>query len=272
MTSTSVAGKLQRARNGNVELTVESRGLGPALVVGHGLSGNRRVSLEQFMPVLDMYRLIAFDQRGHGDSSPLTDPESYDPQAMADDIGAVLDELGIRRAVVAGESMGAVGATLFAAQHPERVEKLLLTGPAFGDRLNPRGPWLREVGEYILANGMDDYLAAFEARLRDELGVEERTIASLLAVYRSHDPTSVATAFMATADWVPFPDMSVLKGLDMPVSIVAWDGDDLHPLPLAQAIAGQVPHAKLEQIPSLLTMLTDPTVAGRVHRRFLMEH
>lgn len=272
MTTAVTAGSLLHARNGSVELTIESRGLGPTLVVGHGLSGNRRVSLEQFMPVLDMYRLVAFDQRGHGDSSPLSDPDAYDPQAMADDIGAVLDGLGVSRAVVAGESMGAVGALQFAIQNPQRVEKLLLTGPAFGDRLNPRRPWLREVGEFILANGMDEYLAAFETRLRDDVGIDDRTIAKLVAVYRSHDPTSVATAFLATSDWVPFPDLSVLRGLDIPVSIVAWDGDDLHPLFLAKAMAGQLPNAKLEQIPSLMTMLTDPTVAGRVHRRFLMEH
>lgn len=272
MTALSSAGTLQRAHNGSVELAVESRGLGPALVVGHGLSGNRGVSLAQFAPVLDMYRLVAFDQRGHGDSSPLTDPVAYDPQAMADDVGAVMDELGIRRAVVAGESMGAVGALLFAIRNPDRVEKLLLTGPAFGDSPNLRRPWLREVGEFILNRGMDAYLAAFEARLRDEVGVEEAAIASLLGVYRSHDPASVATAFLATADWVPFPDLSALERVGVPVSIVAWDGDDLHPLSLAQAMAERLPNAALEQIPSLLTMLTDPTVAGRVHRRFLMEN
>lgn len=272
MSVTSSAATSRRVRNGAVELAVESLGLGPALVVGHGLSGNRGVSLQQFAPVRDMYRLVAFDQRGHGDSTPLTDMAAYDPQAMADDVAAVMDGLDLRRAVIAGESMGAVGAVLFALQHPERVDKLLLTGPAFGDRLNLRRPWLREVGEDILANGLDDYLATFEGRLRDELGVEERAIASLLAVYRSHQPESLATAFLATSDWVPFPDLDALGSVAVPVNIVAWDGDDLHPLPLARAMAERFPDAMLTQIPSLLDMLTDPTVAGRVHRRYLMEH
>lgn len=265
-------GSVQRVRNGTVELAVESLGLGPALVVGHGLSGNRHVSLEQFTPVRDMYRLVAFDQRGHGDSTPLTDLAAYDPQAMADDIAAVLDGLELRRAVVAGESMGAVGAVLFALQHPERVDKLLLTGPAFGDSLNARRPWLREVGEDFLADGLEPYLAAFGHRLRDELGVEEHIIASLLAVYRSHDPASLGTAFLATSDWIPFPDLTVMAELSVPVSIVAWDDDDLHPIALARTMAEHIPDATLAQIPALLDMLTDPTVAGRVHRRFLMEH
>ena len=260
-----MAATVRRARNGSVELAVESRGSGPPLVVGHGLTGTRQVSFEQYAPVLDDYTVIAFDQRGHGDSTPLVDTAAYDPQAMADDVAAVMDEVGLDRAVIAGESMGAVGALLFALQHQERVERLLLTGPAFGDTISLRREWLRDIGEEILAVGYDAYLAGLSHRLRTELGLDERATAARLAVYRSHDPTSLATAFLATSEWVPFPDLSVLEALRVPVNVVAWPGDDLHPLPLAQRMVQRLPHATLEQISGILQVLSDPTSAVAPH-------
>lgn len=256
---------VRRARNGSVELTVESRGRGPALVVGHGLTGTRHVSFEQYAPLQDRYTVVAFDQRGHGDSTPLTDVSAYDPQAMADDVAAVMDSAGVQRAVLAAESMGSVGALLFALQHPERVERLLLTGPAFGDTLSLRREWLRGVGEEILSLGYDAYLALLEGRLRNDLGLDERATAARLAIYYSHDPTSLATAFLATSEWIPFPELSVLKSLRMPVSIVAWPDDDLHPLPLAQRMAEQFPDATLQQISSIVQVLSDPASAVRPH-------
>jgi len=260
-----VEATMRRARNGSVELEVESRGRGPALVVGHGLTGTRHVSFEQYAPLQDRFTVVAFDQRGHGDSTPLTDVTAYDPQAMADDVAAVFDEVGAQRAVLAAESMGAVGALLFALQHPERVEKLLLTGPAFGDTISLRRAWLRGIGEEITTLGYDAYLKLLEGRLRNDLGLDASATAARLAVYQRHDPASLATAFLATSEWVPFPDLSILRNLRVPVSIVAWPGDDLHPLPLAQRMAEQLPDATLSLIDSIIQVLSDPASAVRPH-------
>lgn len=256
---------VRRVRNGSVELAVESRGRGPALVVGHGLTGTRHVSFEQYAPLEDDYTVIAFDQRGHGDSTPLVGVSDYDPQALANDVAAVMDGLGLDRAVIAAESMGAVGALMFALQHQERVEQLLLTGPAFGDTISLRREWLHDIGREILAVGYETYLANLEGRLRNDLGLDEQATAARLAIYKSHDPTSLATAFLATSEWVPFPDLGVLEGLHVPVSIVAWPGDDLHPLTLAQRMAARLPVATLEQVSGILQVLTDPASAVRPH-------
>jgi pimeloyl-ACP methyl ester carboxylesterase len=75
-------------------------------------------------------RVIVFDPRGNGKSDRPTDPDAYAERQFADDALAVLDQTGTKRAYVVGYSMGAQRALLLAAEHPERVEGLVLIGPA----------------------------------------------------------------------------------------------------------------------------------------------
>ena len=90
-----------------LKIAAETFGAGAPLVFAHGLTGNRQAIRRQFESLADRYRIVIFDQRGHCDSSPVTDPALYDPSRMADDMRAVLDHLKIDRAIIGGESMGA---------------------------------------------------------------------------------------------------------------------------------------------------------------------
>ena len=80
-----------------LDIVVEETGSGPAILFAHGLTGTRNGVLEQFRPLENEYRIITYDQRGHGDSSPVTDPRLYDPHMMARDMAAVMDAAGFRR-------------------------------------------------------------------------------------------------------------------------------------------------------------------------------
>ena len=64
------------------------------------------------------YRVIGYDARGHGRSSAAPDPAAYDYDDLARDLEAVLDALGLERAVLAGASMGAHTALRFALRNP----------------------------------------------------------------------------------------------------------------------------------------------------------
>jgi len=267
--STGKVGEIRRVRSGPVVLTVETRGAGEPLVVVHGLSGSRRVSLEQFTPLADRYLVVTFDQRGHGESAPVTDPAAFDPVAMGSDIGTVLDDLGLERAAVVGESMGAATALSFALRHPERVTRLFLTGPAFGTERNAQRVRLRERGQSVLDLGMEDHLTLFGRRLREEMGLSEHATARLVAGFAGHDPLSIATALMVVADWVPHEDLTELESLDIPVHIVGWRGDDLHPFALAEEMARRFPRATLAEVPSVLAVLSDPQVVMRAHLPYL---
>ena len=73
-------------------------------------------------------RVIAFDNRGHGQSEKLYDPELYGAPVMAEDARRLLDHLGIARADVMGYSMGARIAAFLALAHPERVRSVIFAG------------------------------------------------------------------------------------------------------------------------------------------------
>ena len=73
-------------------------------------------------------RVIALDNRGHGQSEKLYDPERYGAPEMAEDARRLLDHLGISRIDVVGYSMGARIAAFLAFAHPERVRSIVFGG------------------------------------------------------------------------------------------------------------------------------------------------
>jgi pimeloyl-ACP methyl ester carboxylesterase len=94
----------------------------------HGYSDHWR-SIEPILPHLPpSFRVIAPDQRGHGRSErPRT---GYDPATLAADAAALLDELGVARAIVVGHSLGCLVAQRLAVAHPARVARLMLVSGA----------------------------------------------------------------------------------------------------------------------------------------------
>lgn len=78
------------------------------------------------------YRSIAFDNRGHGETSKSYDPAAYTPGKMATDAVALLDHLGIEKAHVMGYSMGARIAAFLALAEPQRVATLVFGGLGIG--------------------------------------------------------------------------------------------------------------------------------------------
>src|SRR5262245_62745320 len=73
-------------------------------------------------------RVIALDNRGHGQSEKLYDPERYGAPTMAEDARRLLDHLNIARADVMGYSMGARISAFLALAHPERVRSATFAG------------------------------------------------------------------------------------------------------------------------------------------------
>nr|ADH59408.1 esterase/lipase [uncultured bacterium] len=254
-----------------LQLAVETFGSGPPLIMAHGLTGNRNMSRQQLAPLADSYRVIVFDQRGHNESTPVTDPALYDPLRMAADIGNILDAFNVERAIIGGESMGAATALTFALNWPQRVETLLLTAPAFGDKPNPESEGIREMGAAIATVGIEAFLDAAEVKWREELEWPQVVIDHVRAMQSCHDAASLAVACQTVIDWQLFTNLSVVSQLEMPVRIVAWENDDLHPLILAQRMAALIPDVKMTVLASLTEMFSNPAVITIHYRRFLEE-
>jgi len=113
---------------------------GEPLLLLHGYTDSSR-SWSLMVPHLSRYRLLIPDQRGHGGSDA---PQCcYGSTQFADDARLFLDALGIERAAVAGHSLGSMVAISLAADHPERVSRIILIGST---ALVPvdRSAWLYE--------------------------------------------------------------------------------------------------------------------------------
>jgi pimeloyl-ACP methyl ester carboxylesterase len=113
---------------GGLDLDVPGRGVrlratrwlgeGVPVLLLHGLASSRRF-WDLVVPGLGGLRVVALDQRGHGDSERPSGP--YDGATVVDDALTALDALGLSRAVVVGHSWGASTALRLAATAPERV-------------------------------------------------------------------------------------------------------------------------------------------------------
>jgi pimeloyl-ACP methyl ester carboxylesterase len=110
--------------------TVEPRDETVVLVHGFGSSHAVNWVNTQWTKTLTHagYRVVALDNRGHGQSEKLYEAAAYSSQIMAEDVRALMDHLGIGRSAVMGYSMGARISAHLALAHPDRLSALLLGG------------------------------------------------------------------------------------------------------------------------------------------------
>src|SRR5258708_38209437 len=96
------------ASSGGVKLAGEEVGEGPAVVLLHGLTATRRYVLHGSLTLARRgYRLVSYDARGHGESSPAPEGEGYDYGALTRDLAAVLASRSADDPpVLGGHSMG----------------------------------------------------------------------------------------------------------------------------------------------------------------------
>jgi pimeloyl-ACP methyl ester carboxylesterase len=115
-----------------IELAYIDEGEGQPVLLVHGFGSTHRVNWVDTGWVTTLnragYRVVAFDNRGHGASTKLYDPADYHTGLMAQDAARLLCHLGIRRAAVMGYSMGARIAAFLALARPDLVSAVVLGG------------------------------------------------------------------------------------------------------------------------------------------------
>jgi pimeloyl-ACP methyl ester carboxylesterase len=147
-------------RNGDVDLAYldEGRRSGPPIVLVHGFASSKEANwvYPGWMTTLTGVgrRVIALDNRGHGKSTKLYDPAAYHTELMAEDVCALLDELGIARADCMGYSMGARICAFLALKNAHRVRSLLLGG--LGIHLVDGVGLPESIADALLAPSLDD--------------------------------------------------------------------------------------------------------------------
>jgi pimeloyl-ACP methyl ester carboxylesterase len=204
-------------------------GGGKPIVLVHGFASNHAVNWvnTQWVKVLTRagYRVIALDNRGHGQSEKLYDPEAYHANQMATDIRNLLNHLNIQRVDMMGYSMGARITAHFNLLFPDRLRATLLGG--LGIHL------VEGVG---LPLGIAD---AMEVPSADQLTDPMQRMFRLFAEQTGSDLRALAACIRGSRQTLTVEEAGRIAG---PVHIAVGSKDDVagDPHQLAALIPGSV--------------------------------
>lgn len=221
-----------------VRLFAAEDGEGPVIVMLHGGMASHVASLPLVAPLASRYRVLAPDLRSNGKSwsgAPLT----FDQ--LADDVEALLDHLGVDRAVVGGVSGGSGVALRFALRHPDRMAGLVLVQPVYGgeergytDPQKQTFAMMDAVASRALDEGVQ-VLRPLYANLPEP--IREKA----LAMIEGFDAASVvATSHFIASGAQPFTSAADLRSLSVPTLLVRGN-DPLHPAKVSDLYAENIP-------------------------------
>src|SRR5580692_7071739 len=117
---------------GDLVVDISDTGAGLPVVLLHGLACGKRMWFHQIRALRNRFRVIAYDQRGHGLTDAPTVASGYSAALLAGDLVGVLDALKIERAAIVGFSLGGAPALALAVSQPERVSHLVLADVGAG--------------------------------------------------------------------------------------------------------------------------------------------
>jgi len=231
-------------------LSYESAGQGLPVVWQHGLGADRRQPADVF-PDLPGIRRITLECRGHGDSE-LGDPKRLSIASFSEDVIALMDHLGVRKAVVGGISLGGAIALRLAALHSARTCGLMIARPAWvdGPSLETMSPYAA-VAQCIAESGTEAGLEGFlhSEELRKVQRVSPDNALSLQAFFARADPESTVQLLSRIAKDSPSVG-DLISTVSVPALIIANDQEFVHPLAYALTLQSKLPCAKLRIITS----------------------
>jgi pimeloyl-ACP methyl ester carboxylesterase len=232
-------------------LAVEDSGSGVPVLLLHGLTATRRyVVMGSRALERSGHRVIAYDARGHGRSLPAPDAAAYGYPDLAADAVAVLDALGIERAVLAGASMGAHTLLRVALEAPGRAAGAVVITPSFDPADNDDPERLARwdaLADGLRSGGVDGFVAAY-GEPRVPLAWRETVLKVIRQRLSLHEhPSAVADALSAVPRSHPFDDLARLAEIRVPAAVVASgdEADPEHPQAVGEAYARAIPGARL---------------------------
>jgi pimeloyl-ACP methyl ester carboxylesterase len=219
-------------------------------VLLHSSLGDRRLWDGQVDALAAQFRVVRYDARGFGDS-----PLPGGSFSLADDLRALLDHLGLERAVIVGNSMGGKVALEFTLIHPERVTALVLVGTALGGHEDsPELERFDEQEEALLEAGRIDEAVELNLRLwlkgpRRETDAVDPAARTRVAEMQRHAFDVQVEAYEQSPPpgpgaWLDPPAATRLGEIRVPTLVVVGDEDVEDMLAIARQLAAEIPGAR----------------------------
>src|SRR5580704_14765478 len=123
---------MERIHVGDLAVAISDVGDGPPVVLLHGLACGQRMWFHQVRALRSHFRVVTYDQRGHGGTDAPAVATGYSAALLARDLAGVLDALKIERAAIVGFSLGGGPALALASSQPQRVSRLVLADVGAG--------------------------------------------------------------------------------------------------------------------------------------------
>jgi pimeloyl-ACP methyl ester carboxylesterase/class 3 adenylate cyclase len=271
---------VQYAKSGDVNIAYQVTGEGPFdLVFVPGFVGHLEFewSMPGFAPFLEQLssfsRLIRFDKRGTGMSDPVSGAPTL--ETRMDDVRAVMDAVGSRRAAFYGLSEGAAMSVLFAATYPERTAALVVRS-AYPRRMwAPDYPWGRTEEEYEREVERD--LRMFGPR--DRAGeatrargrFEDEEVRSFLDMVRFGSSPGSLEALHQMNKEIDIRNM--LPAVHVPTLILHGSEDTIVPIEVARYMASRIPTARVVEVPGVghLALSKGAVIVGSEIERFVKD-
>lgn len=225
----------------DLQVRVLRQGDGPALLFAHCLGGDLSAWSAQTGHFADRYTTVAYDLRGQGGTQ--VTPGPYRIDQLAEDALALLDALGIERAVFLGVSMGGMVALATALRAPERIAGLVIADSAAGFSPEARAAWDQRIAA-VRAEGIAPMVDTMLGRwFTDD--------------FRQHAPATVAAVgevlqrapvdgYLASCAAIRELDLvASLPRIACPTLVLCGENDPSTPLSLSEDIAAGIPGARL---------------------------
>jgi pimeloyl-ACP methyl ester carboxylesterase len=258
-------------RNDDAQIDVRVDGNGATTVVLiHGFPFTGEIWDAQARVLAERYRVVRPDLRGMGRSRVIDGP--YLMEALAGDIAAVLDTLGVERAAIAGHSLGGFVALAFARMYAERVERLALICSRVAPDSPERAAWRNETADSLeksgsIADVCDAMIAACVAPER--YAGDPDLVARAREIAMRNEPKGLAAMLRGMA--LRSGSEDIAPDLEVPVLVVAGGHDPSQPLDEARSVARHFRQARFElcEASGHLPMLEEPARLTDVLAGFL---
>ncbi len=216
----------------------------------HGLGGDVGQPSGLFSPPPGI-RLLCFDCRAHGETTPVGDPGKLRIAVFADDLRALMDRLEIPDAVIGGISMGAAVALNFALRFPERTRGLVLSRPAWlagpmEENARIYAAIAKLTREHGAARGREAFAETED--YRKTLRLSPDAAASLLGQFDNPRAEETVAKLERIPTDSPVDRLEAVEAIGAPTLVLANRQDPIHPFEYGEVLARRISGAEFREI------------------------